>query len=225
MKHPFSFDVAAFTRLIETGAESFNVSVTPQQIDQFLTYTELLLTWNRTTNLTRITNVSDIAVKHFLDSMAALPHLPQKGRLLDIGSGAGFPGLVLKIMRPELTVTLIDSVRKKTSFLQHMKRTLSLSEVNIHHVRAEALKNEPSEKHAYQAVVSRALASLKNFTDLAIPFLAMDGFICAYKGKIDEREMSELRESPIFASLVVSQKTLPLPHTDQQRTLVIIQLS
>ena len=104
-----------FRHILETGAKALDIPITRKQIDQFLMHTDQLLGWNKKTNLTRITNIEEIAVKHFLDSMAALPYLPESGRVLDIGSGPGFPGLVLKIMRPALSITLIDSVRKKVS--------------------------------------------------------------------------------------------------------------
>lgn len=222
MKHPYPFDVEAFVTRVESGADKFNIPISPQQVGQFLTHTDLLLDWNKKTNLTRITDIKDIAVKHFLDSMAALPYLPKAGNVLDIGSGGGFPGLVLKIMRPELTVTLIDSVRKKISFLQHVIRTLRLEGVSAHHVRAEAFINEPSQRGGYQAVVSRALASLVDFAELAIPFLAPEGFIYAYKGNMEKKEVRQI--GTITApSLTVSQKTVHLPHADLNRTIVMIQ--
>ena len=117
-----------------------NLSITGRQVEQLVAHAELLIAWNKKINLTRITSVKDMAVKHFLDSMTALPYLPKSGRVLDIGSGAGFPGLVLKIMRPELEVTLIDGVRKKASFLQHVIRTLKLKNISVHHARAEEFK-------------------------------------------------------------------------------------
>ncbi len=225
MKRPYTFNAEEFVSLVESGADAFNIPITPKQIDHLLNHTDLLLTWNKKTNLTRITNVEDIAVKHVLDSMAALPYLPKTGKVLDIGSGGGFPGLVLKIMRPELTIHLIDSVRKKVSFLQHVIRTLHLEGVAAYHVRAETFKNEPSQRGGYQAVVSRALASLVNFAELAIPFLASEGIIYAYKGNIEEQEVGELLTTNKAPSLTVSQKTVHLPHADLKRTIVMIQPS
>lgn len=225
MKRPYPFNAKAFTSRVESGADEFNIPITSQQIGQLLTHTDLLLDWNKKTNLTRITDAKDIAVKHVLDSMAALPYLPKAGTVLDIGSGGGFPGIVLKIMRPELTVNLIDSVRKKVSFLQHVIRTLRLEGIAAHHVRAEAFKNEPSQTGKYQAVVSRALASLVVFAELAIPFLAPGGSIYAYKGNIEKKEVMELLNTIKAPSLSVSQKTVNLPHSDLKRTIVMIQPS
>jgi 16S rRNA (guanine527-N7)-methyltransferase len=220
-----TFDSDIFRHLIRSGTDALNIPINNQQIGQLLTHTDLLLRWNKKTNLTRITDIEDIAVKHFLDSMSALPYMPKTGRVLDIGSGAGFPGLVLKMMRPELEVCLIDSVRKKVSFLQHVIRTLRLENVYAHHVRAEDFKKSPSEGRGYKVVVSRALTSLSDFVKLALPFLAPEGFIAAYKGKLEEKEVEDLLCIKTPTSLNVSQKSINLPHTDINRTIVIIQPS
>lgn len=223
MKHSLPFDADYFTQLVESGADALKLSITPRQIEHFLTYTELLLNWNRKINLTRITTTEDIAVKHFLDAMTALPFLPATGNVLDIGSGAGFPGLVIKILNPALSVTLIDSVRKKVSFLQHTIRTLSIENISARHIRAEIFNKKPPELKRYQAVVSRALTSLTKFVNLAIPLIAPDGFIYAYKGKLDRQEVDELWAAYDPTSLDLVKKTVLLPHTDQTRTIVILQ--
>ncbi len=218
-----------FRQLIVSGATALDISVRENHIRQFLLYKRLLIAWNKKTNLTRITTTKEIAVKHFLDSMAAFPYLPEEGRLLDIGSGGGFPGLVLKIMRPGLTVTLVDSVRKKVSFLQHVIRTLQLKGVTACHVRAEDFAKVPSETGRYQAIVSRALTTVDEFVRLSEPFVASDGMLVAYKSGSIEKELAvytggrnetgavNVSSGRWKAPLV---QTYLLPHLNIERTLI-----
>jgi 16S rRNA (guanine527-N7)-methyltransferase len=117
--------------LMERGTRELGLDLAPERIDQFLTYLELLLKWNRKMNLTALRSPREIIIHHFLDSLLLLPHLPQNARLLDIGSGAGFPGLPLKIAQPGLTIDLVEATAKKASFLKEAIRCLGLSGMNV----------------------------------------------------------------------------------------------
>jgi len=126
-----NFDSTEARNLLERGARALNLDLASKQIDQFLAYLDLLLKWNRKMNLTALRTPAEIISRHFLDSLLLLPHLPQNARLLDIGSGAGFPGLPLKIARPGLTIDLVEATAKKASFLKEAVRRLGLSGMNV----------------------------------------------------------------------------------------------
>jgi 16S rRNA (guanine527-N7)-methyltransferase len=168
--------------LIVTGAAQMGVPVTEGQARQFSLHGRSLLEWNRKINLTAITRPSDVAVKHFLDAIAPLAHLPARGRLLDIGTGGGFPGLPLKVMRPELSMTLIDGVRKKINFVRHVIRQLNMENIQALQARAEELGRDPGYGGRFHIVVGRALADLDDLMDWAAPLLAPGGRIIAYRG-------------------------------------------
>ena len=126
-----NLDTGESRGLLEWGARALGLDLAPEQIEQFLVYLELLLKWNRKMNLTALRSPREIIIHHFLDSLLLLPHIPQNTRLLDIGSGAGFPGLPLKIARPGLTIDLVEATAKKASFLKEAVRRLGLSGIKV----------------------------------------------------------------------------------------------
>jgi 16S rRNA (guanine527-N7)-methyltransferase len=168
--------------IIVTGAAKMGLTVTECQARQFAVHGRCLLEWNQRINLTAITKPEQVAVKHFLDAVAPLNHLPDVGRVLDIGTGGGFPGLPLKVMRPELSMTLIDGVRKKINFVKHVIRQLELENIEALQTRAETLGRDRRYMGGFQIVVCRALADLDKLLDLAAPFLTPHGSIMAYQG-------------------------------------------
>jgi 16S rRNA (guanine527-N7)-methyltransferase len=168
--------------IIMEGAAQMGLTVTADQARQFAVHGRYLLEWNRTINLTAITKPEDVAVKHFLDSIGPLIHLPSRGRLLDIGTGGGFPGLPLKVMRPELSMTLIDGVRKKVNFVKYAIRQLELEDILALQARAEELGRDPVYTGSFHVIVGRAVADLADLLDLAAPLLVPRGRIIAYQG-------------------------------------------
>lgn len=160
----------------------------------FERYLELLLKWSRTYNLTAITDPEEIRVKHFEDSLSLLPFLPSAGRLLDIGTGAGFPGIPIKIERPDLEVVLLDSQRKKISFCAEVIRRLGLQKISACHGRAEDPKTIKALGF-FEAAISRALFSIPDFLKIAKPYLQPGGIAIAMKG---ENWMEEYAEDPAW---------------------------
>jgi 16S rRNA (guanine527-N7)-methyltransferase len=177
-------------RIIQTGVDELGVGIDNGAIGRFTRHAELLVQWNRVTNLTAVTAPDQIAVKHILDSIALAPLLPKDARLLDIGSGGGFPGIPLKICRPGISVLLIDAVRKKVSFLRHVIRTLDLPDINALHLRAES----PPEtlRATFTDVVSRAAADLTDYLQTARAWLSDGGVVWALKGPSGETEITAL---------------------------------
>ena len=213
-------------KLIQDGAQALGIHVNTRQAELFEIHREELLLWNRKTNLTAITDPFEIAVKHFLDSIAAAPLIPPGSKLLDIGSGAGFPGIPLKTMLPSNSVMLIEASRKKAAFLQHLIRRLKLTDISALHCRAEDLVKNPDYTHYFNVITCRALGDLKTFVQIAYPLLAHNGFLLAYKANLTASEIQQIRnpDSPI-TDLAVSTETYRLPLINHIRTLVIVRLS
>jgi 16S rRNA (guanine527-N7)-methyltransferase len=223
--------------MLQDGSLKMGGCVTDVELDQLTRHASELVRWNRKTNLTAITAPEEIAVKHVLDSMAPLPHIPLTARLLDIGSGGGFPGVVLKIMRPGLSVTLIDASRKKASFLSHVIRTLGLKDATALHTRAEALAAASQYRHGFDVIVCRALSGLDAFVTMALPLLAPEGLLIALKGKREEAEAEmamvssrcahhQIANKPVDLidnRLVISSTPYRLSHLNVERTLVMIR--
>ena len=137
-----------WTAMLSEGAARMGLTVRPAQAAQFATHARLLLEWNRKINLTAITDPTQVAVKHYLDAIAPLDHIPPGGRLLDIGTGGGFPGIPLKVMRPDQPMTLIDGVRKKVNFVKHVIRALRLNRIEALHTRASEKRR--SAQHGFR---------------------------------------------------------------------------
>jgi 16S rRNA (guanine527-N7)-methyltransferase len=178
----------AWRQLIKDGAAAMGLTVSPEQAGLFARHAEALLAWNRTTNLTAITAPEAVAVKHFLDAIVPSRYVPPGSAVLDIGSGGGFPGIPIKIMDPSLSVTLIDSVRKKASFLKYVIRTLKIEGITAHHIRAEALAKQADMVRGFDVIVCRALTALADFIRVARPLLKDGGVMIAMKGDISEDE-------------------------------------
>lgn len=184
-----------FHRLLETGLNMLGISVTKEQAERLKGHADLLFLWNRKINLTAIRTLESAVEKHFIDSIAASPCIPANSRLIDIGSGGGFPGIPLAIMRPDLFVTLVDSVRKKIHFLKHVIRTLELENIEAVHARVEDLHDDPIYTGRFDMAISRAFTELANFKSLSDPLVKKGGLICAMKGKnADQEVLPDLEE-------------------------------
>jgi len=207
---------------IVNGARNFDVWLNRQHTSQFAIHARELLLWNRKMNLTRITNPEDVAVKHFIDSIAPAAMINSGSRVLDIGSGGGFPGIPLKILNPTISVTLIDASRKKVSFLKHIIRKLKLKNICALHVRAEDLVRKSAFAHKFDIVISRALADLDTLINMALPLLASGGTMMALRGKYHQNEIDDLFHTVKKDGLVLDIKRYMLPYLKSERTLIMI---
>jgi 16S rRNA (guanine527-N7)-methyltransferase len=169
--------------LLAKGACAFGLELDPRQIQAFRLYREELARWSARTNLTALRDPEEIVREGFLDSLACLQFtLPESSRVLDIGSGAGFPAIPLKLVRPSLQITLVEASRKKTTFLRHIVRSLALQDVRVLQRRAEDLATDPSEQGKYDFVLARAVSPLPQAAQLAAPFLRQGGVFLAQVG-------------------------------------------
>jgi 16S rRNA (guanine527-N7)-methyltransferase len=221
-------DFLIWKKLIKDGAQLLGIQVTLEQAELFASHASELLIWNRKVNLTAITDPLEIAVKHFLDSIAAAPLIGPDKSILDIGSGGGFPGIPLKIMLPSNRVFLIDASRKKTAFLNHLIRLIKLQNISAHHVRAENLSQDPESKNRFDVIICRALTDLKTFVEMTSSLLSEKGFLLAYKGNLSELEIEEIIKLNKYhgnsnTHWTISTRNYHLPFLDQPRTLVVLK--
>lgn len=183
-----NIDSDAWRRVVIAGAAQLGVEVSDEQVRCMAVHAGELLTWNRISNLTAITDPMQVAVKHVVDSLAPVAMIPPRASVLDAGAGGGFPGLPIKIVRPDLTITLVDSVRKKISFLNYVIGKLHLSGIRGVHGRLEDLAAHPAYRGRFDMVVCRAFSSLADFARLTLPFLCAGGSLLALKGPQAEHD-------------------------------------
>ena len=212
------------------GAAQLHLDITPYQATQFARHARMVIAWNQKFNLTAITEPVEMAVKHFLDSVAPFAHIPPEGRILDIGTGGGFPGIPLKILRPAQPMTLIDGTRKKINFLKQVIRTLGLEKIEALHLRAEAMATMASHIGRYDVIVSRAVSDVKEVVRFADPLLGDGGRVLVYKGPGEKTaKMLELepggshRNGPFVYN--VSTFSYTLPFSGDHRKIISLQRS
>lgn len=203
------------------GASEMGVSIEKRQADRFAVHAAELMTWNRKMNLTAITDPIEMAVKHYLDSIAAYRLIPESGRILDVGTGGGFPGIPLKILIPKLQLTLIDSTLKKIHFLKHIIRTLKLEKTDAIQTRVETLSGQNRFSNGFDRVVSRALFPLIDLVDMSAPLIAEHGKIVAWKGEPDPEEIESLQSELNEKGFAVTLEHYTLPCLEIKRSLVI----
>lgn len=208
------------------GALALGVKVSGDQARSMGRHALELIQWNRTTNLTAITDPLEVAVKHDVDAVAPASWVGVGARVLDAGSGGGFPGIPLKIVRPDLSVTLVDSVRKKVSFLKYAIRTLELTGINAVHGRLEELSALPVFREMFDLVICRAFSSLEDFAGLTLPFLSPGGSLLAMKGPQEEHNHKTVNHED-DRSIILGETSFSmhihnyrLPFLDAPRSLV-----
>lgn len=203
-------------RTLERGVAELGITLAPEATQQLLAYVGELQKWNAAYNLTAVRDPHEMVVRHLLDSLAVLPHV--QGRVLDVGAGAGLPGLVLAMADQALTVTVLDSNGKKVRFMRHVVRTLGLVNVTVAEARVETFA-PPADAEGYDTIVSRAFASLTDFFSLTRHLLASGGQWVAMKGKLDA---PELAAAAAHADIRQTLK-LDVPGLEEHRHLVIAQ--
>jgi 16S rRNA (guanine527-N7)-methyltransferase len=193
-----------------------------KEVEAFDLYLRELLKWNQKINLTAIRSEKGIVLKHFLDSLSVYPYLSKAASLLDVGSGAGFPGIPLKIVQPSLEITLIDSVRKKVDFQRHILRMLGLKGVQAIHGRVQDKEILQGLTGQFDAVISRAFSDLQTFLLLAFPFLKKGGILLVMKGELEREEIRLFSKEEGRYQL---QKTISflLPQSSYRRSILLFE--
>jgi len=205
-------------KLLIQGLKELDISCSSGQIGSFMTYLSELKKWNRAYNLTALKKDEDIIIKHFLDSLLYLKAFPEgKLRLVDAGTGAGFPGIPIRIVRPEINITLIESIRKKTAFLRHIVRSLKLADLKVLEQRFEHLGKE--HERVYDLIVSRAAFGISEFLRIACRYAKDGGRLILNKGP----RLSEELKKPGAAEAVREVLSLRLPIIHDERNLVVLE--
>lgn len=209
--------------LFVEGLRQLNIELTAQQWEQFERYRQELLDWNERINLTAIKDPEEVLIKHFLDSLSLLMAYDRpQTRLLDIGAGAGFPGLPLKIVRPAWQVVLLEATGKKVTFLQHVIETLQLKDVVAVHGRAEELAHKPEYRAKFDLVTARAVASLPTLLEYAAPYCRVGGqIILLKKGEIADELARGKRAAKEVGVSLKADIVVNLPGLDDGRRLLV----
>lgn len=216
------------TEILKSGAAELGIKLTDVQLGQFERFTELLIEWNAKFNLTRITDPFEITVKHYLDSISlfTVTGVPDGASLIDIGTGAGMPGIPLKIVVPDLKLTLLDSLKKRLSFVEAAVADLGMKDVSIIHARAEDAAREKAYREKYDFAVSRAVSRFNVLCEFCLPFCKVGGRFIAYKGPDAEPEVQEAtRPLAMLGGQVEKVRRFALPHSELMRTLIVVKKS
>lgn len=213
-----------FKQELEQKAKKMQINLSENQVDQFYKYMELLLEWNEKINLTAIIEPKEIILKHFIDSVTILPYINTQNKVLDIGTGAGFPGIPLKILNKENEFTLLDSLNKRINFLNDVIQSLNLEKIKAIHGRAEEFIKQNGERESYDIVTSRAVARLNILLEYMLPFTKIGGkCICMKSFEIDE-ELEEAKKAiEILGGELEKVDVITLPESDIKRKIVIIK--
>lgn len=211
---------------LKNSLERLELTVSEKQIQQFMGYYNILIEWNKVMNLTTIIDFSDVIDKHFIDSLEIIKVLDLKNcsKCIDVGTGAGFPGIPIKIMYPELDIILLDSLNKRIKFLNEVIQALDLSSISAVHGRAEEYGKKDDFREMFDIVVSRAVANLASLSEYCIPFAKKDGYFISYKSGnvLNEIELSKNAIMTLGGKLEKLEK-FKLPNTDIERTFVVIK--
>lgn len=219
------------TPILASGAIEISVPLSAESIRAFLEYARLLKEWNEKMNLTNITDDKGIAIRHFIDSLTLVSHLEEecvkKGKmnlsLIDVGTGAGFPGIPLKVAMPSLEVTLLDSLRKRVGFLDAVCEALELKGISTVHSRAEDAGLSKQYREKYDVATARAVASLPVLCEYCLPFVKIGGIFLAMKGNVEEEAEAAKKAIVTMGGTLETLHHFTLPGTDMKRSIIVIR--
>lgn len=216
-------DKKEFEKVITEKAKQIEITLTAKQIEQFYQYMELLIEWNQKINLTAIVEEKEIIEKHFIDCLTIVKHIKPNTSLIDVGTGAGFPGIPIKIVREDVKVTLLDSLNKRINFLNEVIQQLGLEKIEAVHARVEEAGKNKNDREKYDVATSRAVANLTTLSEYMLPLVKLNGISICMKGPDVEEEMEASKKAiHILGGKIVMQDKLKLPDSDIKRNNIII---
>ena len=219
-------DNLEFNKQLINYANTLNIVISEEQANQFYKYMQLLLDWNNKINLTAITDEKEIIIKHFIDSISVNKYIENQGKVMDIGTGAGFPGIPLKIIEPKTEFILVDSLNKRINFLEEVKEKLNLQKVTNIHSRVEDLAHNAKYREQANVVLSRAVANLSVLAEYMLPFVKKGGYCICMKGpNINEEVKTAEKAINILGGKIEKIENFILPYEEEkiERNVVIIK--
>ncbi len=212
-----------FEKEIVGYVEELGIKLSKEQAGMFFNYMNLLLEWNEKINLTAITEEKEVIVKHFVDSLTISKYIPEGASLIDVGTGAGFPGIPLKIIRDDLKITLLDSLQKRINFLDVVIKELKLKNIETIHARVEEFGKNSKYRESFEVATSRAVANLSTLTEYLLPLVKVGGIAVCMKGSSIEEELETSKKAiNVLGGKVSNVFEFDLPKTDIKRNLVIV---
>lgn len=213
-----------FIEEFEKYLEKMQIKFSEEQYNQFYKYMNLLMEWNKKINLTAIIEPKEIILKHFVDSLTISKYIEENKKVADVGTGAGFPGIPLKIYRKDLKITLIDSLNKRLNFLNEVISELELKEITTVHGRAEELGQNKEYREKFDIVTSRAVANLSTLSEYLIPFIKKDGK-CIYMKTLElDEELEKAKKAiNILGGKIIKTDKFYLPESEIGRSIVVVE--
>ena len=212
-----------FEKEIMGYVEELGIKLSKEQAEMFFYYMNLLLEWNEKINLTAITEEKEVIVKHFVDSLTIAKYIPEGASLVDVGTGAGFPGIPLKIIRDDLKITLLDSLQKRINFLDVVIKELNLENIETIHARVEEFGKNIKYRESFEVATSRAVANLSTLTEYLLPLVKLRGIAICMKGSSIEEELETSKKAiNVLGGKVSNVFEFDLPKTDIKRNIVIV---
>ncbi|OKZ65628.1 MAG: 16S rRNA (guanine(527)-N(7))-methyltransferase RsmG [Clostridium sp. 28_12] len=212
-----------FEEEMSKKSKILGVRFSVEQIEQFYKYMNLLIEWNEKMNLTAITEPKEIILKHFIDSITILKYIDDNSKLVDVGTGAGFPGVPLSIMNPTLKITLVDSLNKRLIFLQEVVKELNLKNIEIVHARAEEFGQNKNYREKFDIATSRAVANLATLSEYIVPLVKIGGKIISMKASNAKEEINDAQKAiEVLGGKIEKIEEFDLPESDIGRTIIII---
>ena len=212
-----------FEEEMSKKSKILGVRFSVEQIEQFYKYMNLLIEWNEKMNLTAITEPKEIILKHFIDSITILKYIDDNSKLVDVGTGAGFPGVPLSIMNPTLKITLVDSLNKRLIFLQEVVKELNLKNIEIVHARAEEFGQNKNYREKFDIATSRAVANLATLSEYLVQLVKIGGKIISMKASNAKEEINDAQKAiEVLGGKIEKIEEFDLPESDIGRTIIII---
>ena len=217
-------NIEEFEKTMLIYLKGLNIDLSTSQIKQFYDYMNLLIEWNKVMNLTGITEPREIIVKHFIDSLTILENIDKNANIIDVGTGAGFPGIPIKIACPETKIVLLDSLTKRISFLDEVIKKLKLKDIETIHGRAEDIARDKKHREKYDLAIARAVAPLNILLEYLIPFVKVKGICLCMKGSNTEEEIENSKNAiEVLNGNLLDAKEFYIPNTDIKRNIIEIQ--
>lgn len=217
-------DIKEFSNLMIDYGKEIDIVFTEEQLEQFYKYMNLLIEWNEKINLTAIIEPKEIILKHFIDSLTIIKYMEPNKTLIDIGTGAGFPGIPVKILRKDLKITLLDSLNKRIKFLNEVIEKLSLKNITTTHARIEEYAKNKEYREKFDIATSRAVANLTTLTEYMLPMVKVKGkAICMKGAEVDEEMLKSKNSIKILGGKIYKVEEFKLPKSEYKRNLIIIE--